>query len=173
MPLDLASLPAHAADAIGTLPMDLRDHILALLSLRGQFAAIRTRRPVKVKKGGPTFVKESRMVVRLGVDYDHQKTVVEKREDGTLPAVNQGLIGREWLIFPYLMRSEKSGKMLLRVTPVRTATSHRATFWLGDREVTRDEVKEWAYAAEFAERDTPDAFDITVDNIVGVNGVEV
>jgi hypothetical protein len=173
MSIDLASIPAAASTALGTLPIDLRGHILSLLSLRGQFASIRTRRPVKVKKGGPSYVKESRMVVRLGVDYDNQKMVAEKREDGTLPATNQGLIGREWLIFPYLMRSEKSGKMLMRVTPVRTATSHRSTFWLEDREVTRDEVKEWAYAAEFAERETPDAFDLTVDNIVEVNGVEV
>ena len=162
--------PSTIQDAV---ILALPPRVRMLLSLRGQYASIVTRRALKVKKGAPEIIKESRMTVRLGVDYDNQQIVQDKRDDGRLPEDNQGLIGREWLIFPYLMRSVKSGKYLLRVTPVRNGTSASSRFTVGDREVSREEAAQWAYAQEFAERETPDAFDLTVDNIVEVNGEPV
>lgn len=154
--------------------VDMPIGVHKLMGLKGQFATITTSRAIKVKKGVAECIKESRFTVRIGVNYDNQAAVIAKREDGDLPAENAGLIGREWIVFPYVLRSIKSGKFMVRCTPVHNENAVREVkFFRNGAEITRAEAEVGAYASEFAEREPTDAFDITVDNITHINGVAV
>jgi len=154
--------------------VDLPVAVHALVAVHGQFVSIRTVRPIKVRKGCAEILKDSRFTVRIGVNYDNQKAVVEKRENGDLPAENAGLIGREWIVFPYILRSIKSGKYMVRCSPVHNDACKRSVeFTRNGKTITREEAAVDAYASEFAEREPTDAFDITVDNIVEINGKAV
>ena len=74
-------------------------------------------RPMKVRaayKGIP-LTKKTTMVVRL-VEYDSKEAVKQARMNGTLPAENAGVLGMEWVQYPYLLRGIKSGKLLIRIS---------------------------------------------------------
>ena len=75
----------------------------------------RTLKPLKTSGCSDTIVKSTRMVGRIGIDYDNIQTVKDKRESGELPAENAGLKGMIWIEPPYLLQSEKSGRLLLRL----------------------------------------------------------
>jgi hypothetical protein len=166
------TLPSTSTTVPALATVDLPLAVHALVQLHGQFASIRTVRAIKVKKGCPEIVKESRFTVRIGVNYDNIAKVQENRENGTLPAENAGLIGREWIVFPYILRTLKSGKYLVRCTPVHNAP-RSVEFSCNGKTITREEAAKTAYASEFAEREPTEAFDITVDNIVEINGKPV
>jgi len=160
-----------------TLPASLPSRVLALASIfaaqtqHGGFVSLKTARPLGTKKGVTPVLKVSEYTCRLGVCYDNQKSVQEKRESGELPAENQGLLGRTWVIPNFLMQSEKSGKFLIRVTPVRTDTAVRSVkFFRNGAEISKDEAMIGALAKESYERETTDAFDIQAESVVEVNG---
>jgi hypothetical protein len=162
----------QTAPRVGTIAAPIPAPVARLVNLHGQFATLTMRRPLKVKKGVAETIKESRFTVRIGVNYDNQKAVQEKRESGDLPAENAGLIGREWVVFPYILRSLKTGKFQVRCTPIHNnpMAVREVHFYRDGKEITRAEAEVGAYASEFAEREPTDAFDITVDNITHVNG---
>jgi hypothetical protein len=164
----------HATSTPSLASVDLPVAVHALVAVHGQFVSIRTVRAIKVRKGCAEILKDSRFTVRIGVNYDNQAAVKEKRESGELPAENAGLIGREWIVFPYIMRSVKSGKYLVRCSPVHNDACKRSVeFTRNGKTITKAEAEVDAYASEFYERDEVDAFDITVDNIVEINGKAV
>jgi hypothetical protein len=159
---------------IAQITQALPGRVMKLLSLKGQFASITFERSLKVKKGVAPVTKRTQMVVRLGVEYDNQQIVQDKREEGALPSENQGLNGVEWIAYPYLLRSLKTGKFQVRVAPNRNAEQKpKVAFIRNGEEITREQAAEGAYASEFAEREAADAFNLTVDNIKMVNGEEV
>lgn len=64
---------------------------------KGAFASIAWERACKVRKGVTVKVtKRTEGVVRVGVTYDNVSDVKEGRENGTLPAENQGLPWGVW-----------------------------------------------------------------------------
>lgn len=64
----------------------------------GQFVNIETAKELKVRAGykGNKVVKFSHKTVRVGVNYEHQKSTIEGRADGSLPAENAGLPWGNW-----------------------------------------------------------------------------
>ena len=167
LPTIAPATPSHAT-------VDLPVGVHRLMSLKGQFCSITTRRSIKVKKGVAECIKESRFTVRIGISYDAQKAVIEKRENGELPAENAGLIGRIWVVENYILQSVKSGKYLVRCTPVHSDSVKRSvSFYRNGKEITHEEAEIGAYASEFSERVPTDAFDITVDNITHINGIAI
>jgi len=107
-------------------------------------------RPCKVRKGvQDVLTKSVRMVGRMGIDYDNMKAVQEKRASGELPAENQGLNGMEWVEKPYLLRSLKSGRFLIRLY---NGTSDKVRpdvhFFQNGTEVTREEIDSMLLASE-------------------------
>jgi hypothetical protein len=145
--------------------------VVKLLNNKGKFVAMVTSRPMKVRKGCQEILKQSEYVCRIGIEYDHQKAVIEKRESGELPAENQGLIGREWIVAPVILRSIKSGKYMVRCSPVHNNpyNKHSVRYIRNGVEISREDAMKDAYASEFADRESVDAFDVTVDNIVSIN----
>jgi hypothetical protein len=163
--------PADMEAAVATLPAGIRK----ILTFKGQFCSIQMIRPMKVRKGKAEIMKHSRFVVRAGISYDNQAAVQEKRETGELPAENAGLIGREWVIPNYVLRSIKSGKLLIRVTPVHNEDSKRTVEYIRNGQpISKEEAEIDCLASEFADRgDWKGAMDITADYIMEVNGEKV
>lgn len=118
---------------------------------KGQFATVSTVRECKVRKGKATIEKHSTFTIRVGVNYDNQAAVVEKRADGELPSENAGLPWGEWVdgYFPYLI--EHKGTYYVRLTPVygNEANKQTAKYFRDGVEITRDEAKADCLASEF------------------------
>lgn len=75
-------------------------------------------RSCKVKKSCTDIITKSvKAVGRIGIDYDNQKVVIEKRENGELPEQSQPIWhGKgEWIAFPYLIRHTVTGQLYLRL----------------------------------------------------------
>ena len=142
---------------------------------KGAFVSLQTRRPCEMRaafRSTPIF-KVASMTVRLGVEYDNQSGVQDRRESGELPAENQGLVGKEWLVYPYIKRSLKSGKLLLATVPCRNETPVHVSYFedaFGNR-IDREHAKQICTAKEFPTRsDYIGAMDYTIENITGING---
>ena len=85
---------------------------------KGANIVLEWKRQVKTFKGCDKAIdKHVRMVGRVGIDYDNQAAVQEKRENGELPAQSQPIWhgAGEWAIFPFLIRHKKTGQMYLRL----------------------------------------------------------
>ena len=146
--------------------------VAALSALHGSIVTLRTVRDCKVRKGEVAITKDSTFQCRIGVNYDNIAAVKEKREDGTLPETNQGLIGREWIVFPYIQRTLKNNKFLLRCTKLN-GNPTKTLFLRAGKEITRLHAEEACLASEFRDGDRPDVFDVTIDNITEINGKAV
>jgi hypothetical protein len=87
---------------------------------KGANVKLTLERPVRLKKayeGLPLF-KRTTMTVRIGVNNDTRLATVEARENGSRPAVNQGLKGMEWVDAPTLLVSiNNPNQFYLRCEP--------------------------------------------------------
>jgi hypothetical protein len=146
--------------------MNIQD-IQSLLNKTGQIITAHTQRPVKMKKGQPEVVKDSIFQCRIGVNYDRISNVVEKRESGELPEENQGLIGREWVQFPILLKSTKTGELYIRCTRIRNNFTPKTSYLINGVEVDKEVVKEGAYSSEFPKvKQDNDVFDIKLSSLL-------
>lgn len=132
---------------------------------KGAAYALKIARPVKVKKGQPSFTKHTRTTIRAGINYDNMKAVQQGRADGALPEENQGLPYGEWYLFPYVIVHKGEYHYRFATSEI----GRMETFYTdaeGNR-VDREVVKASAYASEFAERDQPmTVFNVKETNIV-------
>ncbi len=141
-----------------------------LLTRKGQIVTFKTVRELKMKKGAAVVSKISRFQARIGCNYDNLAAVKEKREDGTLPAENQGLPWGEWLVPNYVIVHK--GKLYFRCTAVHNASSVKEATFVDDKGnvITKEVALEHALSSEKVEKEDIDVFNIVVDNIVEVNG---
>ena len=121
-------------------------------------------RPCETRKGiSAVITKSVRMVGRMGIEYDNQNEVQEKREEGTLPAVNAGLPWGQWSEYPWLI--ENKGKFYLRLYNGTSAiTSPKATFFIDGVETTKGAIIPYLLASELREKEG-DCFTCTIENI--------
>lgn len=145
-----------------------------LLTLKGQFVGLNWVRPLKTYKGESRKVTKSvRTVVQIGASYDNRASVKDARESGELPSENAGLSGKEWVQYPIILRAVKTGKLYLRVYPVRDAAGNARsckTIYKVDGEmVRRDDAKAICLAGEFSSSPKPfDCYDVSVDSLTAV-----
>ena len=144
-----------------------------LANLKGQFVGLSWKRDLKTYKGESRSVTKSvRSVVMVGASYDNRAVVQAAREDGTLPAENQGLNGKERVHFPTLLRSLKTGKLYLRAYPVRDEAgkprSCKSIYRVNGARVSRDEAKTICLASEFSKGSPLECYDIALDNLTAV-----
>jgi hypothetical protein len=129
-------------------------------------------------KGFPLF-KRTKMLLRLGVDYDHMDEVIEGRKNGNLPAENAGMPGKEWVEFPIVKRSMKTGKLLLSVKLAqvfgRKVTAAETTWFVREAGietvVKKADHADKMLADEFKKSEIPRTFDLTGENVLSINGV--
>ena len=160
-----ATIPISAIPAITSLPPAVQ----RLFALKGQFASLRMVRAMKVRKGEMPIMKDSTFVCRIGVDYDNIAAVQEKRDNGELPAVNQGLPWGQWAVFPYLI--EHKGEYYFRCTSVNgnNASTPRVIYLRNGQEISKVDAESACLASEFRD-DERDVFNVTVSKIIAING---
>lgn len=136
----------------------------------GQFHNIEWERPVKTYKGiADTVTKRTSSVLRMGVTYDHKQAVIDKRNDGELPAENQGLAeAYKWILAPYILENTKTGSIQLRVTTAENS-KFDTQYYLNGKPVSKDELKGIAQASELnSTGNMPDVLNLKVENIISI-----
>lgn len=134
----------------------------------GQFVKVQMKKELKTKKAFShhKIVKISEFVARSGVEYDNQKDVQTKRENGELPQQNAGLPWGEWEVYPYSIKHK--GARYLRFATAKTAKRAPAIYLLDGVPVEADEVKAMCLASEFAKKGDLDVVSIRESNITGI-----
>jgi hypothetical protein len=155
------------------------DPVLARhLSRHGQFTSASWARPLALRKEYKsihTLIKSTLAVVRAGIDYDNVSNVIDKRADGTLPAVNAGLPWGEWAtdengrnLFPHVITHK--GNVYVRLYPT-SGSFPRVVYTLDGAVITKETARAYALASEFNDGDAPDCFTVKRINVLSLDGV--
>lgn len=140
---------------------------------KGANIIIEWERPCITFKGVSSIItKRVRMIGRVGIEYDHQKNVIEARSNGALPVENQGLKGMEWVEYPWLVRSLKTHKLYLRLYKGTNSELHPSVKFFNDGiEVPKETIQHYLTAKENQSTgDNPtDCFYCSVDSILSLN----
>lgn len=134
---------------------------------RGNFRSILWERPLKTRKNvKDVIVKRTYGTsLRFGVEYDKMASTQKGRDDGTLPAENQGLRGRIWLVPNLTMRSLKTGNTLVRLSLAQNST-FRTEYFKNGVKVEKSEIEPLVLKSEVASHEMPNVFDLNVENIL-------
>ncbi len=167
----IGSLPPYSALLAAQFGIVGQQEIIAkLLSKKGQFASISYRRPLKLLK---TYVNEGRvgeklvsLTVRCGVDYSNLQSTIEKVESGQISG-NSSLVSREWVLFPYLLKSLTTGKLLFRFYPVGNSKVH-TRYFLDGAEIPEESVPTYCLKSEWSGKDSQPCFDLPIESIISV-----
>lgn len=137
----------------------------SFLDKTGQICSVVWRRSCKVRVNCPFSIeKEVTATVRAGIDYDNQKAVQVKRENGELPEKNNGLPWGKWLVFPYVI--EHKGQNYFRFYPFNGGKVTTQFFRDGER-VTFEQVEPYLLASEKAEK-SGDCFVVNESSILNL-----
>lgn len=137
-----------------------------LLEKKGQFCQVTYSKEVKqLKDHDRNIVKIVSLNCRAGVEYDNMQNVQIKRLTGELPEENQGLPWGKWKKYPYII--EHKGKDYVRVA-LNKNSKPKTQYFLGGKEITRDEALEYALASEKKSGEMPDVLTIDVDKILSI-----
>lgn len=119
--------------------------------------------------------KVTTAVVRLNITNDNRKEVIAARKDGTLPEVNQGLNGMEWVpgYEKVLLRSLKTSEIYLRICPATNMghVPHVGYFFDGSTKEEKWEDIEKYFKGKYVKKELEptDCYSIRLDYIVEFN----
>lgn len=132
-------------------------------SRKGQFSRVVWRRPAHTRKGSPSIVKETSVIVRCGIEYDNTQGVKAGRSNGTLPAENAGLQWGEWEEYPWLIAHK--GKRYVRLYPVQNSVPQ--VIWSMDGVVVKkSEIESYLLSKEKSNNSqTALTFTVNVEHI--------
>ena len=152
--------------------MNKNEIITKALNKKGQFASVEYKRACKVKKDAPNIYKVTQAYnVRIGAQYDAMQAVKDARADGTLPAENQGLSGLQWVQYPVILQSVKSGTEMLRIETAKNSTFETQYYIQNGEElqaVTKAEIQDYLYASEKSNGEMPTVLNIKLENITAL-----
>ena len=116
--------------------------------------------------------KITRLVIRGGISYDNIGVVKEGREDGTLPATNQGLKWGEWADDTGIHITHK-GTDYARMYPASGLPfTPKVQYFLDGVEVDKSQIEPLCLASEFPKHDEdPLCFTIKAENIMEIGGL--
>lgn len=138
------------------------------LSKKGTFATVEYSRPVKVKKGCPTIIKTTKALnVRIGAQYDAMKAVqtakgVTSTEEAH--ALNTGLKGFEWVNYPTILKSTKTGDNYVRIE-TNSNTHFETVYAMDGKEVSKADIEPFMLASEKSKGEMPVVMNIKMDSI--------
>ena len=134
---------------------------------RGAFRSVLWERNLKTRKNVKDVITKRTYgtSLRFGVEYDKMASTQKGREDGTLPAENHGLRGREWIIPNLTLRSLKTGNTLVRLSLAQNST-FRTEYFKNGVKVDKAEIEPLVLKSEVASHEMPNVFDLCVDNIL-------
>jgi hypothetical protein len=157
---------------IGSQIMNDQQLTEAIASVKkGANVYITWERPAKVRKAFTDMglTKRVTMLLRLGVDYDKMQEVKTGREDGSRPATNQGMPGKEWIVFPFTKRSLKTGKTLLSVKKASFEGITQTTWRKNGHTIVLENFAHAMLASELKKGDLPPTFDLTAENVLCIH----
>ena len=136
---------------------------------KGANIILEWERPCKVRKSydGPAITKRVKMVGRTGIEYDNIKSVQEKRENGTLPAENNGLPWGTWLSYPHII--EHKGNHYVRLyNGTSKLTRPCVTFFQGGVEVAKEAIESFLLSSELRS-EHGDTFTCNISNMLRIH----
>lgn len=141
------------------------------LTKKGHFATVQYSRPVKVKKGAPMITKVTRArQIRIGAQYDALKSVqIAKGVTNTKDAhkLNTGLRGFEWINYPTILKSIKTGDQYVRVE-TNSNSKFETTYIMNGKVVTKQDIEPYILASERSKGDMPVVMNIKADYITAI-----
>ena len=141
------------------------------LTKKGHFATVQYSRPVKVKKGAPMITKVTRArQIRIGAQYDALKSVqIAKGVTNTEDAhkLNTGLKGFEWVNYPTILKSIKTGDQYIRVE-TNSNSKFETTYIMNGKVVTKQDIEPYILASERSKGDMPVVMNIKADYITAI-----
>ena len=143
----------------------------ATLATKGANVKLGWRRNCKVKKSCQDQIeKEVQAVGRIGIDYDNQKIVQEKRESGELPEQSQPIWNGkgEWILFPYLIRHTVTGQLYLRLYKGTGTAKAKVQYYLNGQPVNMDVISSMLLSSEKQEK-TGDCFCCKIEDITAIS----
>lgn len=142
------------------------------LNKKGQFTNLTYARPCKVLKGAPEIMKTTRAFnVRIGAEYDALKSTHETKGVTTTEeahALNNGLRGFEWVVYPYILKATKSGKEYVRIETAKN-TRFETVYTINGVETTKAEIENYLQASEKKSGEIPTVMNIGLDNITEIH----
>ena len=142
------------------------------LNKKGQFANLTYARACKVKKNAPAIEKTTKAYnVRIGAQYDALKTTQEAKgvtSTEEAHALNNGLNGMEWVTYPYILKSVKSGKEYLRLETAKN-TRFETVYTMNGQTVTKAEIEPYLLASEKGNGEMPTVMNIGIENITEIH----
>ena len=116
---------------------------------KGTIHTLTYSRELKTKKNvSDIMTKIETVQVAFGVDYDHKKDTIEKRQSGELPEENQGLAeSDEWVIFPYIIKNKKTNEIKLRCNGINSS-KHEVKYFRNGLEVKPEDIIADCYSKE-------------------------
>jgi hypothetical protein len=154
--------------------LDGQKKLKFIFSKKGQICKFRGRRLMKTLKkfSHLKFEKESSYLCRIGIEYENMGVVKQVRGEGKQAT---GLKGKVWELYPYILRSEKTDNLLLRiysVDPTKGLEGKDIKYYLDDIEVgihNIKTIKSCCLASEFKEGGRrPIMLDFPLDAIIEV-----
>jgi hypothetical protein len=118
---------------------------------KGANIHIAWHRACKVKKNvTDTITKAVKTVGRVGIDYNNQKAVQEKRESGELPTDPQPIWhGKgEWAKWPYLIRHKDTGQHYVRLYAPTGSAKPEVQFYRNGVAVSKESIENDVLASE-------------------------
>ena len=141
----------------------------AIEKKRGQFARVSWERKCKTLKSCPYEITKKTVAknIRIGAQYDNLKRVKEGRENGELPAENQGLHGMEWVKYPILLKGTKNGKEYLRLETAKNS-KFETEYYLNGALIKKAEILEYLQASEKKSGEVPTILNIGIESITDI-----
>lgn len=138
---------------------------------KGCFFGCTVKRKAKTLKACNSDIeKESRLMVRSGIDYDKIATVKDGRQDGSKPSENAGLPWGVWETFPYSILHNGQRFVRLSLVPGKIPSVR----WFKDGvEVNKSDILDLLQASEKQEKDeAPEVITVKESNITEVRLAE-
>ena len=138
------------------------------LNKKGQFTNLTYARPCKTLKGAPEIIKTTKAYnVRIGAEYDALKTTLDNKgvaNKEEAHKVNQGLNGMDWVVYPVILKSNKSGKEYIRLETAKN-TRFETVYTVNGKEVQKNEIVQYLQASEKKSGEMPTVMNIGLENI--------
>lgn len=139
------------------------------LNKKGQFGNIEYARLCKVLKGAPEILKTTKAYnVRIGAEYDALKTTLDNKgvaNKEEAHKINNGLNGMEWVSYPVVLKSVKSGKEYIRLETAKN-TRFETVYTVNGKEVQKSDIECYLQSSEKKSGgELPTVMNIGVENI--------
>lgn len=141
------------------------------LSKKGTFATVKYTKTCKVLRNSPVITKTTKIFnARIGCSYDNLKIVKENRgveTNAESRALNQGLRGMEYVIYPIILKSIKTNKHYLRIETNKN-TKFKTIYYKDGKEIDKKDIEKYLQSSEKQKKELPIVMNISMDDILEI-----